>query len=283
MEQDVIQEYEQGYPQQEEQYQQQGYDNQDWRANLAPELQNSMQKFNDPESLARAYTGLQGLVGKKTEHFSPQDWQNYASVVSEMQGIPMSPDQYQIDTTPISEDRINTFTNEDMEALREMSHSLGLNPQQAQGIYTVLNEIGNHVMAEQENYASEYAANNLNELAETWGNAYEGKLRAVDNCVNNILPQITGISADRLKQEISDCGGQYSATLMNIFAAIGQLGMEGSSYGYNNVAPMDANMRLSQLRSDPDWTNALINKHHPNHQQAVEEHRTLLHLKNGEY
>jgi hypothetical protein len=261
---------------------QQGY-NPDWRANLAPELQNSMQKFTDPESLARAYTGLQDLVSKKTNSFSPQDWERYAAVVSEMQGVPVSADQYQIDTTPLSEDRINTFTNEDMEAFKEISHAMGLNAQQAQGLYGVLNEMGNHIMAEQENHAVEYARSNMEELERDWGNASDSKLRAIDNCVNRILPQITGVSADRIKEEVYNSGACNSALLMKIFAAVGELGMESSSYGYNNIAPMDASMRLSQLRSDPDWVNALINKHHPRHGQAQEEHKTLLNLKNGGY
>jgi hypothetical protein len=53
-----------GYPSQQSGYpSQQGYSSQpDWRAGLAPELQSSMQKFNDPESLARAYTGLQDIA-----------------------------------------------------------------------------------------------------------------------------------------------------------------------------------------------------------------------------
>jgi hypothetical protein len=256
---------------------------QDWRANLPPDLQNSMQRFNSPESLAKAYHEAMGLIGKKVDSFSQQDWQTYANIQSQVNGIPVSPDQYQIDASPLREGSINTFSNEDLQALKEIAHGMGLNSQQSQQLYGVLNELGNEIMGAQQMGEEQYAVTNLNELAQDWGNAYETKLRAVSNCVENLLPQITGVSAQRIKDEIMESGAYNSALLMKIFAAIGELNMEGSSYGYGNVAPVDAGMRLAQLKSDPEWSSAVANKFHPMHQQAREELATLTRMKNGEY
>jgi hypothetical protein len=256
---------------------------QDWRANLPPDLQNSMQKFNNPESLAKAYHEVMGLIGKKVDNFAQQDWQRYANIQYELNGIPPSPDQYQINATPLREGSINTFTQEDMQALKEISHNMGLNSQQSQQLYGVLNELGNEILNSQQTMEYQYTIENANELERDWGNAYESKLRAISNCIENLLPRITGVSAQRIKDEIVQSGAQSSALLMKIFASLGELCMEGSSYGYGNVAPMDAGMRLAQLKSDPEWSAAVANKFHPRHRQAREELSTLTRMKNGEY
>jgi hypothetical protein len=256
---------------------------QDWRANLPPDLQNSMQRFNSPEGLAKAYHEAMGLISKKVDSFSQQDWNTYANMRAETTGIPPSPDYYQIDMAPLREGSINTFSQDDVESLKEISHEMGLNNQQTQQLYGVLNELGNEILQHNEDYAQHYTVNNMNELAQDWGNACETKLRAVSNCVENILPQITGVSAERIKDEIMESGAHNSALLMKIFAALGELSSESSSYGYNNIAPMDAGMRLSQLKSDPEWSNAVVNKFHPMHRQAREELATLTRMKNGEY
>jgi hypothetical protein len=255
---------------------------QDWRASLAPELQGVVQKFNSPESLAKAYADAQNLISKKVGEFSQQDWQSYAAIQEQLMGVPSSLDGYAIDTAPIAEGKINTFQGEDLEALKEMSHALGLNNQQAQGLYTVLNEMGNQIMQAQEAGSQEYAVSNYNELAQDWGNAYEGKLQAISNCVEHILPSITGVSSERIKQEVYQSGACNSALLMKIFSAIGELGSEGRSAGYNNLAPMDANMRLEHLKSDPNTAAIMADKLHPMHQQVKNEFRALTQIKYGE-
>jgi hypothetical protein len=255
----------------------------DWRANLPPDLQTSMQRFNNPESLANAYNEAMGLIGKKVENFSQRDWENYSRIRSQVDGIPMRPDQYQINLTPLNEGSINTFSPEDLEELKGLSHRMGLNGQQTQQLYGVLNELGNNFINSQEAAEKSYTTNNLNELAQDWGNAWQTKLRAVSNCVENLLPRITGVSADRIKREMTESGACNSALLMKVFAAMGELGLEGSSPGYGNIAPMDAGMRLSQLKSDPEWAGAIANKFHPMHQRAREELHALTTVKNGEY
>jgi len=271
------QNYDQGYDH--------GYDqpvNQDWRSNISPELQNTASRFNSPESLVKAYRDAQGLIGKKVGEYSQQDWQSYAAIQEQINNIPSSSDRYNFDLSPLSEDSENTFSNEDIAALKEVSHALGLNSDQAQGLYNVLNEVNNQAAASQEEASMEYASYNLSELARDWGEAYETKLQSISNCVENILPQITGVSAERIKEEISQSGMQYSSLLMNMFAAIGELGSEGRSSGYNNIAPMDANMRLEHLKSDPNFANIMANRWDPRHNQVKEEYRSLLAIKNGE-
>jgi hypothetical protein len=280
---DNSQGYNNQYAQQEEQQYPSHGMTQDWRANISPDLQNIAGRFNTPESLVKAYRDAQGLIGKRVGEFSQQDWQSYAAIQQQIHNVPASMDGYNIDTGYISEDRANTFSEDDVDALKEMSHALGLNNDQAQGMYDVLNEMNNCMMEYQEEAAAEYTFNNLSELEQDWGNAYESKLQAVSNCVDTVLPQLTGISAERIKQEVYESGAQHSALLMNIFAAIGELGSEGRSAGYNNLGPMDANMRLAHLKSDPNTASIMANPRHAMHHQVKEEFRALMAIKNGEY
>ena len=281
--QDYMQQDQQSYGQQA--YDQQGYDqqyygNQDWRANISPELQGLVNRFDSPESLVRAYREAQGLISKRTSEFSQQDWQSYAMMQQQLMGIPASYDGYNINTEPLSEDRFNTFTKEDTQALKEISHALGLTNDQAQGFYTVLNEMGNQLADENEQAVEEYVVTNINELDHDWGEACDTKLQAVSNCVENILPALTGISSDRIKQEVVASGIENSAMLMKIFAAIGELGSEGRSMGYNNLAPMDASMRLEHMKADRETASIMANRMHPMHNQVKREFRALLEMKN---
>ncbi len=58
-----------------------------------------------------------------------------------------------------------------------------------------------------------------------------------------------GLSANQIKQELD--GVWMSPPLMNLLATIGELSMDSGSRGYNNLTPMDASLRLEQMKADP--------------------------------
>lgn len=254
----------------------------DWRYNLPPELQKTMQRFNSPETLAKAYTDALGLISKKVSDYSEQDWQNFASIQSQFSDIPLEPQGYEIHPIEDSEEKINTFTDEDVEDLKQIAHQMGLNRTQSQQLYNVINEVGNRIIMTQAAQAQEVDHSNLTELSNDWGKATEVKIRAVNNCINNILPTVTGVSADRIKEEIANNGLQHNAILNKIFAAIGELTMESSSRGYHNIAPMDAAQKLDQMKSSPDVFKIMSNPRHPMYNQTVRDFRMFSKIKNRE-
>lgn len=272
-------------PYSQQDYNQQSYNNEqqeDWRQSLPPELQRAMQRFNSPETLAKAYTDALGLISKRVTDYSEQDWQTFANIQSQFSDVPLDPQGYEIQPIKDSEERLNTFTDEDVEDLKQIAHEMGLNRTQSQQLYEIMNEVGNRILtcnAEQQQAVDQ---SNLTELTNDWGKAAEVKIRAVNNCINNILPTVTGLSAERIKEEIVNNGLQHNAVLSKIFAAIGELNMESTSRGYHNIAPMDAAQKLEQMKSSPDVFKIMSNPHHPMHNQTVRDFRTLSRIKNRE-
>lgn len=252
----------------------------DWRANLPPELQGPMQRFNNPEALAKAYMDANSLVSRKVGEFSQQDWERYAAIQEINSGIPSSPDKYEIDQTQ-NEGKYDTFTEEDTEALKEVSHAMGLNKDQSQQLYNVMNEIGNRILEQTQDAADLRTQTSLQELERDWGNAYQSKLNAADVCIEQILPKLIGVSSDAVREEMSNLGFQSSAVMMKMLAALGELCSEGSSAGYNNISPMDAAMRFDHLKNDPRTAEIMTNPRHPAYNQVREEFRTLSEIVHG--
>lgn len=253
----------------------------DWRANLSPDLQGPMQRFNNPEALAKAYMDAQNLVSRKVGEFSQEDWQKYSAIQEMNSGIPQSSDGYNIDTAP-TEDRYNTFTEDDVEVLKEVSHAMGLNKDQAQQFYNVVNELGNRIIEQHEEVADYRTQTSLQELDRDWGNAYETKLNAANICIEHILPKLTGVSSEAIREEMSNLGFQSSAIMMKTLAALGELCFEKGSAGYNNVSPMDIAMKFDHLKNDPRTAEIMTNPRHPAYNQIREEFRTLSSMVHGE-
>ncbi len=253
----------------------------DWRANLSPDLQSVMQRFNNPEDLAKAYMDAHGLVSKKVGDFSQEDWQKYSAMQEMNSNIPQTVDGYDIDFSQ-EEGRYNTFTEEDVSALKEVSHAMGLNKTQAQQLYNVMNEVGNRII-EQHGEAADYKTQtSLQELDRDWGNAYQSKLDAANVCIEHILPKLTGVSSEAIREEMSNLGFEGSSIMLKALAALGELGYEGGGTGYNNVSPMDAAMRFDHFKNDPRTAEIMTNPRHPQYQQVRDEFRALSSMVHGE-
>ena len=252
----------------------------DWRANLSPELQPVVQRYNDLEGFVRAFRDTQSFVGKKVNDFSTQDWQTYNAMMSQVNDVPVSPHEYQIDTIPINGEAA-VLAEEDTAVIKELSHSLGLNTQQAQAFHDALNTVTGRIMDVQQQYVQDKYDRCMENLYGAWGNAFEGKINAINNAITNILQNLIGNDSESIRDELFDAGIYNSPTLMKTLSAIGELTMDSTSRGYNNIAPMDAQSRYSNMRSDPDFMRARIDPHHPMHQQVKQEFAAMCEAANG--
>lgn len=246
----------------------------DWRANFPEDMQGALQKYNEPIDMVKAYLSANNLLGKRQDQFNDQDWANYVNATNHVNGVPENYTDYMIGNDDIDP--------EDIECLQQFFHENGLNNEQAEAIYNLIDAIDNSVFGQQEEQLAQQEDSNLDVLVDAWGNAAEHKLQAVENCIDQILPHITGIDSDDIRQTLIDNNLTTNPVIMSVFSAIGALNMESGSYGYSNIAPMDANARLQQLRGDAEWMSALVNRHHPNHKSAYETHSQLIRMKNGE-
>lgn len=242
----------------------------DWRSALPPELQQIASRYETVESALRALDSAQGLIGRKVSDFSREDWQTYAAMMQNATGVPADAASYQLKTP---EDATNCLSKDDVDAVRDIAEMLQFTNEQAQGICNILNGFGNAWFENQ----SQQCVECFSQLGQMWGNEYRGKLQALDQCVNNIFPQLMGISANEVKTKLA--GALTSSHLVNLLATIGELCMDSTSQGYGNLSPTDASIRLEQMKADPTTTQIMMNPHHPMHSQVKSEFRTLLAMK----
>lgn len=243
---------------------------QDWRSGLPPELQQIASRYETMESALKALGSAQNLISRKVSDFSREDWQTYATMMQNATGVPVDAASYQLQTP---EDATNCLSNDDVDAVRDIAEMLQLTNEQAQGFCDILNDFGNECIKNE----SEQCAECFSQLGQMWGDGYQGKLQALDQCVNNVLPQLMGISAEDVKAELS--GALTSPHLVNLLATIGELCMDSASQGYGNLSPTDASIRLEQMKADPTTAQIMMNPHHPMHSQIKSEFRTLLAMK----
>lgn len=252
----------------------------DWRSNLPQELQPVVSRFGDVESLVKSYREAQSVLGKKVETFGEQDWQSYQNIMSQLNNVPVSADQYQIDISPMTEGHTQ-ISEEDSQTVLQLSHHLGLDNEQAQNFHDIIVNYANDLNSSVEQESAELFKSSITDLKEAWGNAADTKLRAVESAINNVLPGLCGTSADALKEELTNAQVYNSPSFMKILAAIGEMTMDSSSRGYNNMAPMDAQSRFNHMKNDPDFMKARIDPFHPRHEQAKKEFAAMCSAANG--
>jgi hypothetical protein len=251
----------------------------DWRAGLPPDLQHAVKDHNDLPGFVRAFIDTKNFVGKKFEEFSQQDAQRFQALMSNVDSIP-SPDGYQIDPIPLNGGE-SSLMEEDTQSIRELSHGLGLSNEQAQMLHDVADDFVKRVVDARQNEVNCAHENCLRDLAGAWGNAYEGKIQAIENAISNVLPQFLGTDSESIREELQNVQLYNSPVLLKTLAFLGEMMMDSSSRGYGNIAPMDAQSRFENMRNDPEFMKARLNRHHPMHQQAVEQFRLMCEQANN--
>jgi hypothetical protein len=246
----------------------------DWRAALPPELQPMVQKYDDLTQFVRAYGSARELIGKKFEDLSHRDFQAWSQMMNAATGVPPSPDEYQIDPLPQSGGN-PILTREESTEIRELAHAMGLDNEHAQILHDAFSEVGERILDSHQGEIQARYEECMSDLAQSWGNAYESKIQAIDNVIENVLPQLTGLSSDAIREELEQSRIYNSPTLLKVLAAVGELSGNTASRGYSDMAPGDARTRFEQLRSDPEFVKARINPHHPMHRQVKEEFEAL--------
>lgn len=150
-------------------------------------------------------------------------------------------------------------------------HKANLTPQQAQ----IVSDEWNKMVAEQgAAFAEEDRQQNeqaLDELKSRWGAELDRNKAAGQRVVQSL-----GLSTD-LVQRVE--GAMGSAAVVELLATIGRKSDEGGFTGGSNTDPNDpstmsaqqAQEKITQLRSDPEFEKRYTDKNHPAHQEAVKQ------------
>jgi hypothetical protein len=254
----------------------------DWKNTIPEELRPIVEKYNSPEHLARAYREAAVAIGKKAESFTDRDWQLFMQANERMNNVPTNPDGYDFESVQLPENNQNLISEDDANELRQFSHYIGLNKEQAQHLYSFLNGLANSSQNVAQESQSAYIAENNKILERDWGKSYKQKMKAVDACLTKIMPQVTGMDPESLKQEITRVGAHHSATFLKMMAAIGEMALENTRAGYNALSPFDARSRLEHMKMDPNIKAVLGNRYHKDYPRLSQEFQTLSRIANKE-
>lgn len=247
----------------------------EWRASLPPELRDapSLAKFTDPVALAKSYTELEGLVGRKglivpTDKDPPAVHQAYRAAL----GVPETPDGYQFKAPEgVPEAAWNA---DGLKALAGWAHELGMTPAQTQGIA--------ERFARQQAEAIQRAAEGIEPdgrkmddvLRGEWGVNYDARLAQARRAAR----QFGGDAiADALEAKV---GG---AAMLRFFAKIGEtIGEDspaGMGTGAGRVDPKAE--RAAYFQAGTPQNLAYTNPLHPDHAAAQKRVRELFAMDAG--
>ncbi|UCC74109.1 MAG: hypothetical protein JSV86_06000 [Gemmatimonadota bacterium] len=250
-----------------------------WREDLASDLREnpSIQRFENPESLARAWLNAQKFIGGE-KIASPQptwersDWDQFYNAI----GRPETAEGYDFGDFAPPEDM--PWDEEFQGRMIRKMHETGLTNHQANDLLRSYMEGTaeqfREMVAVQERQRSEA----LNQLRHRWGQAFEPKVdlakRAFRVAAGDDYQQI---AAMRL-----DTGGQLGddPRIISMFAKLGEsLGehqLVGPKETRFTMTPEEARAEQKRLLADEGFEKAYFNKQHPEHEMAVQRMYDLI-------
>lgn len=230
----------------------------EWLASLPEDLRSkpSLSKFQDPVALAKSYTELEGLIGRKGLVAPKEgDPPEVTAAWREALGVPEEPAGYEI--KPPEGTAPEHWNDDTTTVLRGWAHELGLTPQQAQGLAERYAGMLSQAAGEQFE-AMETA------LRKDWGAAYDVKTTAAAQAAREFLSPET-------REALKAAGLAASASLIRDLAAIGEKigghdGTAGMNSGGGALTPAAARAQAQALRAHPGY----FDSRHPEHRALVQ-------------
>jgi hypothetical protein len=237
----------------------------DWRASLPPELREapSLAKFADPAALAKSYSELETLIGRKGvvvpgDKDGPEAHARFRQAL----GVPDKPEGYQFQRPEgVPEAAWNA---EGAKQFATWAHELGLTPQQAQGLAERFGRM--------QGEAAQRAAEGIEPdgrkmedvLRSEWGAKYDAQVEVAKRAAKQFGD---AAALDALEAKV---GG---AAMVRMFARIGEALGEDTPAGMGTgrggvMTPGEAKAELQRLRGDmkgPYW-----DRFNPEHKATVE-------------
>ncbi len=224
--------------------------------------------FNSPEDLLKSYKHTASMVGvdkadiirKPREGASEADWNQYYEQI----GRPKTFGDYQppkIDGVEFDAKLVNSW--------REEAHKLGYTQKQFEASLGFIGNLSKQEFelerAERDNMVREGEA----KLREKWGSAYEEKVSAVRKAIN----LFGGVE---LQKFLDKTGVINNPMIADAFAALGEQSREDVAFGNSitsnaqrALTPTEAALEWNIKQQDKNFTDALFDKNHIGHEDAV--------------
>jgi hypothetical protein len=251
---------------------------QDWVATLPSDLQELVTKYEgDPITLLKAFRSSKEALSKRQDQYTDADWDAVASHEERVYGIPKDQNGYEFRFEKVSEysKPMEALASEDFtNVFRQAAHELKLSKDQAQGIFSFMNEISSRTEAYIQNQKKENETNAYNALQKEWGKDFQQNIGYAERAFKDTLPKM-GVSPEVLEADLSTLDIKFKPEIMKVLAAIGRLSSPSPRVGYSNMSQMDAKVQLDQLINDKNFMTAFANYAHKDHAEARKTYAAL--------
>ena len=234
----------------------------------------SLQNFSSMDSFVKSYLNANRMVGLEklaipNKHSTESDWDQ----VYQKLGRPETPDEYKYNLpkeSKLDSDSLNAFSKQ--------AHKLGLLPQQADGIIQYYQELANSSEIDANSKAETSRLEAEKSLRKEFGPAYNDKINAARHLATNTLGN--EFLSNTLLADGSILGN--NPTVVRAFADLASKLSEdslvkGEPSSYLSMSEINKQIAALQQPGSAYW-----DKHHLNHEAAVQEVHSLIQQKNNE-
>ena len=223
----------------------------------------SLRNFDSVDKLAKSYVHAVKKMGVPPEQMLkiPQEGEAWDDFYTAM-GRPESPMAYDFGGND----------SEEMNDFREAAFELGLTQNQAHNLLEKVAENAQNEQAKHNEALEQAEMQGFKQLQKDWGGDYDKNMDYARRAFGRY-------ASPEALELMENTGLGNHPEMLKLFSKIGeQLSEEqllpGNASGFGQ-SPGDAESTLRERMNDPEFRNALINAHHPNHKEAVAEKSKL--------
>jgi len=217
-------------------------------------------KFKSHDDLAKAYTNLETMLGKKITNLTPEE----AAVLKGLQGRPASAEEYKVPEGVDPE--IGSW-------FREQAHKIGLSNNDAMELMAGYDSLLKRGAEEAARMHAKVHQANIDALKKEFGAAFEQRIALAQEGAK-------AVGGDELINLLGEAGLGTNPVIIKALAEVGKSLREdsipksqhASTFG---LTPDDAKQTINQKMLDRDFREAYFDARHPAHKAAVAEMERL--------
>lgn len=239
------------------------------------------ERLDSVEKLAIEHKNLQKVLGgpkmpRPAENWGEQEWSRFWEEL----GRPPSPDGYDFqEVSPPEGVEIDEGFRNDMVA---HMHKLGLTQDQAKGVMAAYFDAVGQRAGSIQGEVEALTSSGMEELRNEFGRAFDQKLALAGRAFR----ELAGKNFEEIAQ-IQLADGRLLGDhpdVIRMMAKVGDVGAEHALFGSERestpiMTPEEAGREERRLRGDGEFQKKLLDKHHPEHRDAVDRISQLVRLQ----
>ena len=229
----------------------------DWRQAIPEDLRNdpSLAAFKDPGQLAKSYVHAQKAIGADKivipgKYATEQDWDQFHNKL----GRPESADGYEIEVK-------EGYDQDFLKGFKETAHKSGLRPEQVKGLLEWYDGFNGDLSESMKGEAEVNRQNQIVELKNEWGKAFDTKLQQARVLKEQYLPQ-------DIQDHLDKMGYSEDPVIAKAFALLADKMLTEDERvhqpeGKQVMSPADAKAEINELMKNAAYHDVTHEKHGP--------------------